>query len=70
MYEVRLWYTRIEIKKRDLQEKVFQSLGVMLSDPETLVGLGQIIPQWASYYEIYEDEDDSGELMIVIEVYR
>ena len=66
------YYRRMEFSKRELQRKVCDRLGVVISDPEVLVGLlaDELIPQYDYNVEIYEEypEDDAdGDTRIVIE---
>jgi len=74
-WEQRLWYLRLTIAKEDLQTEVLQRFGVMLSDPETLVGLlaDELIP-WGDAeveVEVYEEPSDSeDDLVVVVELYR
>ena len=63
-------YRRLEISKRDLQEELYNILGVELQDPEVLAKLGQdygILPNFVDY-NIYEEYDEyKDELVLVIE---
>lgn len=69
----RLWYSRLEIPKRDLQAAVFEKHGFHIEDPEVLVQyhLADIIPLWDCEieFEVYE-ECDTDEIILVVEVYR
>ena len=75
-WKTRMWYTRLEVPKRDLQKRCEERFGVEINDPELLVGLlaDEIIPPfWEGGVEVYEDCDDTeeeGGIILVIEIYR
>jgi hypothetical protein len=65
-------YTRLELRKEELQDAVKRHLGVWVEDPEVLVSLGQdcgVLPQ--GRYEVFEEfeEFEAPELVIIIELF-